>query len=384
MSWKDQVEKIGDGAGIECACCRRDVLAGAGAALSAGLAGCTGGSDDVDEDELQDEIATFPDFDPDNPEFPQTTETLLDAGFERGTVDWIENQEERDRTDVPHGDPVPEVPAPEDEWIEPDPLIVSRGPSEDQPEAYADAFGSIQDNIEEELDVDTEYYQMTDHSAGIEAMRSERLHLTSMSTGNVPFMVNVAGGIPLAVGIGDDESFGYRLWVITPTLGGIDEPEEMEGETIPHTSEGSNSGHQAPSGLFGEEFGVVPGEDYEIEWSGGHDATSRGIFMEDWIAGPICSSCYMRAVEESGDDTRQMKVVYSSDPFPSGPLSYLYNLHPDYIEAIRTALLDYDYSGTRYEEELGAERFVEIDYATHWNMIMTIQSGNDVDYGEEL
>lgn len=381
----------GDNPGHEwCTMCRRDVLAATGAATVGGLAGCLGG-DDGDDDgsgggDGEGDGGTeqeFPEFDPLDPEWPQSLETLMvDHDFVRGSVDWLENVERRD--EPRYGNPVPQTPDDEDEWLEPDTLLISRGPSEDSPEAYRDAFSVIRENIEAETGLDTEYFEMNEHAAGIEAMRSERLHIASFSTGTVPYAVNIADAVPAFAGVSRDESYGYRLYAVTGIGSDINSVEDFAGRDIAHTSETSNSGHQAPAALFEGLFGVQPGEDYEIEFSGSHEASTRGIHAGDFEAGPICSSCIRRAVESADFGPDEFKVVWASDPFPSGPMCYRYNLHPDIVEGIETAFLDYDYEGTLYEEELDAAQFVEVDYPTHWDIILTIQENNEIEYGEGL
>ena len=365
---------------------RRDVLAATGAATVGGLAGCLGDDDDggggSGENGDVDNEEEFAEFDPLNPEWPQSAQTLEDNDFIRGNIDWLENVERRD--EQRYGDPVPETPDDEDEWLEPDTLLISRGPSEDSPEAYRDAYNVVLENIEAETGLDTEYFEMNEHAAGIEAMRSERLHVASFSTGTVPYAVNIADAVPAFAGVSRDESFGYRLFATTMMGSDINSVEDFAGREIAHTSETSNSGHQAPSALFEGLFGVQPGEDYEIQFSGSHEASTRGMHAGDFEAGPVCSSCISRTYESADFSADEFKVVWASDPFPSGPMCYRYNLHPDIIEGIETAFLDYDYEGTLYEEELDASQFVEVDYATHWDIILTIHEANEIEYGEGL
>jgi len=126
---------------------------------------------------------------------------------------------------------------------------------------------------------------------------------------------------------------------------------------------------------------VTAEEDYEVNFSGGHGNTTRGIAAGDYDAGPICSTCFVDTVEAQSDlSFDDFKVVWCSAPFPSGPVAYRYNLKPEIQEGIKRAYLESDFSGTAYQERTGYNKFVPIDYKTVWKDIMIIQRYNGVKY----
>ncbi|WP_049922358.1 phosphate/phosphite/phosphonate ABC transporter substrate-binding protein [Halopiger djelfimassiliensis] len=356
-----------------CSICRRDLLAGTGAAATGALAGCLGGSggdeipDDADED--------FPEWDPEDPAFPQRMSTLMD--HDTGRIEDIQAFEERD--EPVYGDPVQETPDDEDELIDPDTLTFAMTPTED-PAAYEGMFDPLIENIEAETGRDVENNLVQNYAAQVEAMRSERLHIAGFSTGPLPFAVNLAGAVPFAIQVSEDDA-GYYLWAITHMSNTeIDSVEDFAGKDGAHGAPSSNSGNLMPRAIFEDRFDVEPGEDYSVEHVGSHENLVLTIYHQDHEVAPVCSYCVTRVAERGDVDADAIKVVWQSDPIVTTGFSYRYNLPPDVQEGIERAFLEYDYSGTELAQEFGGRGlFTEIDYATHWHDVLLTHRANGVD-----
>ena len=352
---------------------RRDVLAATGATVTAGIAGCLGDDDDVDLDEIE-----FDEFDPEDPVFPQRLSTLMDHRFQFGHIEELEDFEERD--EPVYGNPVQEPPDDEDELIDPDPLVFSLTPIED-PAIYADLTDPLMDTLEEETGREVEYFGAETYAAQVEAMRAERLHVAGFSTGPLPFAVNLAGAVPVGIQVGEEE-FGYKLWAITHVGNeDVNSVGDFAGLQVAHGDPASNSGHLMPSALFGEMFGVEPGEDYEISHLDDHVTQALAVYHGDYDASPVCSYCILPPFQENEADPDDIKVVWSSDPIPTTAYSYRYNLVPEVREGIERTLLEHEYFGTEYADHFdGRGKFAEIDYATHWHGILLTHQDNDITY----
>lgn len=373
-----------------CKICRRKVLLGTGAAMTAGLAGCLGDDDDDDAaaddgdeaddgddvaDEDDDPAAQFEPFDPADPVFPQTMQTLMDEGFVTGNIGDIDEFEERD--EPYYGSPVSD---PDDlEVNDPDTLQFALTPTED-PALYADMLDPILENIEEETGYPVENNMVDSYAAQVEAMRGDQLHIAGFSTGAVPFAVNLADAVPFAIQVAENDA-GYRLWAVTHIDNeDINSVEDFEGREGAHGDPASNSGHLMPNAMFPEAFGIVPGEDYSLEHVGSHENVIMAIYHQDHEVAPVCSTCVARVAERGDVDANDIKVVWSSDPIPTTAFTYKANLPQDVREGIRRAFLDHDYYGTEFADEFeGRGEFVEIDYATHWHNILVTHEDNDVD-----
>ncbi len=376
---------------------RRVFLKGSAAALAAGLAGCTGGgggggSDDSDSSgestgSGNSMLADISSFDPANPAWEENnylSTALIDADYQRGSTVDLENMQEREVDEVPHGQPVQGTPDDDSELLDPDTLVFTESPSEDVQGRFEEDFQAVFDRIEEETGKPVEFSKVDSYAASVEAMRSERAHIANFSTGTTAFAVNLGGAVPFAAGLTPDELFGYRLFATTRA--DADDIQSVDDFTrddvkVGHSEPASNSGHQAPSALFDQYFDVTAEEDYEVNFSGGHGNTTRGIAAGDYDAGPICSTCFVDTVEAQSDlSFDDFKVVWASAPFPNGPVAYRYNLKPEIQEGIRRAYLESDFAGTDYQERTGYDKFVPIDYRTVFKDIMVIQGYNGVEY----
>ena len=379
---------------------RRTFLKTSAAALVAGFAGCTGsgggngdsgssGGSSSDSSGGDSMLAEPSSFDPASPAWEENnylSSALIDADYQRGSTVDLENMRNRDVDEVPHGEPVRETPNDEGELLDPDTLVFTESPSEDVQGRFEEDFKAVFDRIEEETGKPVEFSKVNSYAASVEAMRSERAHIANFSTGTTAFAVNLAGAVPFAAGLTPDKLFGYRLFATTRAdADGIQSVDDFarDGVTVGHSEPASNSGHQAPSALFDQYFDVTAGEDYEVNFSGGHGNTTRGIAAGDYDAGPICSTCMVDTVEAQSDlSFDDVKVVWASAPFPNGPVAYRHNLKPEIQEGIERAYLESDFAGTDFEERTGYDQFVPIDYRTVFKDIMIIQGYNGVEYTE--
>ena len=382
---------------------RRRFLLTGGAIGVTGLAGCTGGSGSGGTEEAgsgsesdtdgsnggsSDPMLTdASEFDPANPAWEEHNylmTAIAENDYFQGSKTDLENMQNQEVDEIAHGEPPQELPDNESDWVDPDPLIYVDKPGESGQSQYQDTIQPLLDRLEETTGRTVEWQPVDSNAATVEAFRAGRGHLGDISTGTSAFGVNLGGIVPFAVPISPSGQFGYRLLAITR-----DEEHDIQSVndfarddvTVTHSEPASNSGNQAPSALFDQFFDVTAGEDYEREYSGGHDQTARGIAAGDYDAGPICSTCVDDLVGSTEDiDYDDFKVVWASNPFPPGPLVHRYNLHPDIIEGIKEATIGTDWTGTDYAEATGEAEYIPLDYKRVFNDILIIQRYNGVEY----
>lgn len=278
-----------------------------------------------------------------------------------------------------NGDMVADLPTDESQWVDPDTLIFAYTPVED-PAIYSDIWQPFIDHLADVTGKDVRFFAVQSNSAQVEAMRSGRLHVAGFSTGPTPFAVNLAGAVPFALMGSDSGQFGYSLQVYTHVDSDIYEMTDLKGKRVAHTSPTSNSGNQAPRALF-PEMGVVPGEDYEISFSGSHDQSMLGVVAKDYDAAPVASEVVERMAARGLYDEADVRLIWESDRFPTTSYNHAYNLHPDLAEKVREAFYTFEFAGTELGEEFeGVETFIPINYKDNWRVIRTIQKSNGVQY----
>lgn len=278
-----------------------------------------------------------------------------------------------------NGDLVADLPTDESKWLDPDTLIFAYTPVED-PAIYSDIWQPFIDHLEKVTERKVRFFAVQSNAAQVEAMRSGRLHVAGFSTGPTPFAVNLAGAVPFALMGGENGQFGYSLQVYTHKDSGITDLSGLKGKRVAHTSPTSNSGNLAPRALF-PEMGLVPGEDYEILYSGSHDQSMLGVVAQDYDAAPVASEVVERMAARGLYDEEDVRLLWESDRFPTTSYNYAYNLHPDLAAKVREAFYTFQFEGTALGEEFaGVETFIEINYKDHWKVIRTIQKANNVSY----
>ena len=315
-----------------------------------------------------------------------TTLVVTGFGFANGQSDVDTSEPEcvdRGLLDVDYcdndGDLVADTPQNEANIKDPDVLFFTYTPLED-PAVYVDMFKPFLDHISKVTGKEVRYFTTQSYAAQIEAMRSGRLHIAGISTGPTCFAVNLAGYVPFSIMGTEEGNYGYRLQVIVPADSDIKTISDLKGRTVAHTEESSNSGNQAPRALFPGE-GIVPGEDYEVVYSGGHDSSILGVFNKDYEAAAIASSVLDRMVDREVVNMDEMRVIYNSAYFPTTSFGYAHNISDDLKAKIKEAFLTYPFAGT----ELGAEfsdvdGFIPVTYEEFWAPIRTIQEFNNTKY----
>ncbi len=261
---------------------------------------------------------------------------------------------------------------------DPDTLVFSYTPVED-PVVYEDIWDPFLEHLSNVTGREVRFYTVEYYTAQIEAMRAGRLHVAGISTGPTPFAVNLAGYVPFAIMGGDDGRFGYKLQMYVRADSDIHALEDLRGKRVAHVTPTSNSGHQAPMALFPGE-GLVPGEDYEIEFSGSHEASALGVVSGDYDAAPVASEVVNRMAERGQFSHDDIRVIYETDPFPTTSYGYAHDLDPDLADKIREAFFTFDFAGTALWDEFQVDGFIPISYRDDWEIIRTIQQYNNVEY----
>ncbi len=288
----------------------------------------------------------------------------------RGTLDPMYCDEDRDLVADPPKDSA--------QWKNPDTLVFTYTPVED-PAVYRDLFKPFMKYLEEATGKNIAYYTVHSNASQIEAMRSGRLHVAGFSTGPTGFAVNLAGAVPFAVKGFPDGLQGYNLILLVRSDSPYQQPSDLKGKKVAHTSPSSNSGNLAPRVLLPEQ-GLVPEKDYEVLFSGKHDQSVMGVMNGDYAAAPVASDVFERMVRRGAVKAEDFRIIYRSQIFPTSSFAYAHDLHPDLVRKIVGAFHTY-----RFNEEMktafdGADRFYPITYMKDWAVVRQIAEGTGTSY----
>ncbi len=280
------------------------------------------------------------------------------------------------------GDLLADVPTDPADLIDPDTLIFAYTPVED-PAVYRDVWSGFLEHLEAVTGKSVQFFAVDSNAAQLEAMRAGRLHVAGFNTGSVPFAVNTAGFRPFAMMAAADGSFGYEMEIIVPADSDIESPADLAGRSVAFTSPTSNSGFKAPSALLDSEFGLVADRDFTASFSGGHDASILGVANGDYEAASIANSVKSRMIERDVFDPADIRVVYTSQTFPTTAYGLVFDLDPELAAKIQEAFFSFDWAGSALEEEFaqsGEAQFIPITYLEFWAVIRQIDEANGVVY----
>ena len=265
---------------------------------------------------------------------------------------------------------------------DPKTLIFAYTPVED-PAVYKTAWADFLTHLEKETGKKVKFFPVQSNAAELEAMRSGRLHIAGFNTGSNPLAVNCAGFNPFVIMARKDNSFGYEMEILTYPGSGIEKVEDIKGKMLAFTSPTSNSGFKAPSAILKAEFNMIPDRDFKPTFSGKHDNSILGVANKDYPAASIANSVKMRMISRGVIKADQVKVIYTSQTFPTTGFGVAHNLKPELKTKIKNAFLNFEWAGTSLEKEFSKSKegkFLEMTYKKFWDVIRKIDTANNVSY----
>ncbi len=289
--------------------------------------------------------------------------------------DWVEGECEDGQLDQPRycdrtGDLVADRSPDGERWLDPETLIFAYTPVED-PSQYREAWEGFLSHLEEVTGRNVQFFAAQSNAAQIEAMRAGRLHIAGFSTGAVPLAVNCAGFIPAAM-MAMGQTYGYEMELITHVDSGIESIEDIKGRSLAFTSPTSNSGFKTPTVLLQEEYDLIAERDYEVAYSGGHDNSLIGVHRRDYDVAAVANEVTNRIMDRGRVPREEIRVLYTSDTFPTTGFGTVYNLTPELTEKIREAFFTFPWEGSALQQEFPADQFLPITYQEHWSMIRQV------------
>ena len=215
------------------------------------------------------------------------------------------------------------------------------------------------------------FYDVYSSAAAIEAMRSGRMHIGTMSSGDTAFAVNVAGAIPFGIRGDAKGPQGYQLWVIVKKDSALQKLSDLKGKKVAHTAPSSNSGNLAPRALFPAE-GLTPDKDYKVLYSGKHENSVAGVASGDYDAAPIAHDILVRMAERGMVRMEDFRIIWRSRDFPPGGLSMAHDLAPALQQKLRDCTFNFKYTPEMVKGFQGADRWLPIDYKRDWEIIRKV------------
>jgi phosphonate transport system substrate-binding protein len=250
----------------------------------------------------------------------------------------------------------------------------------DDPSIYESKFAGLIAHLSKVTGKPVRWYPAESYATQIERMRSGRLHIAGVGGSSAPFVVNLAGFVPLVAIERHDGTTGYALQFVTADDSTIARLSDIRGRRIAHVSPSSWSGDTAPRLLL-EAKGIVPGKDYIVRFSGKHENSVAGVVSRDFDGAIVASTVIERMLQRGQLAPGRLRVVHSWQPFPRTAFGVTHDLDPKLRERVRQAFLSFDFARSSLAAEFrDSKGFASIDYRRDWADLRTVQKAAGVTY----
>jgi phosphonate transport system substrate-binding protein len=259
------------------------------------------------------------------------------------------------------GDMTADAPADPKKLKNPAALLLSYSPQEDSV-VYEKLWTPYVDHLKSCVGKPVRFLPVYSSAATVEAMRSGRIQMSLLSAGDTPFAVNIGGAVPIAThGTAKGGIAAYHLVVLVKKDSPYKTLADLKGKKVAHVSPSSNSGNLAPRALFPRE-GLVPDKDYKVLYSGKHDNSVAGVLSGDYDAGAVADDVLIRMMQRGVLKPDQLRIIYTSQPFPAGSLAVAHDLDGQLKKKIVDCTFTFRFPAELSAAFRGPDRFVALNY----------------------
>ncbi len=233
----------------------------------------------------------------------------------------------------------------------PDSIVMGAVPSEES-SALQESYAKLLQVIEEDLDIEVEFFQATDYAGIIEAQVAGRVDLAQYGPFSYVIAKNAGADIvPIGAIVEDpEEKPGYQSYGIARAdNASVSTLADFAGKTVCFVDPGSTSGYLYPSaGLLAE--GIDPATGVKPVFAGGHDASVLAVNNGDCEVGFAFDDMVDNALIEAGDiKAGDIKTVWKSEVIAGSPIAVSNELPSTLVDELTRVIL----------EEANQERLLE-------------------------
>ena len=236
-------------------------------------------------------------------------------------------------------------------------------------------------HLEETLGKDIELIVTTDYSSMIEAMRFGRIDLAYFGPASYTLAKEKMDGGELDIepfaALLKNGSPTYQSVLIANADSAIQAVEDIKasGVQVAFGDQASTSSHFAPKYLM-MQANVMPGEDYQENFTGAHDAVAKNVERGNAEIGGLSRPIFESLLEKGTIDESKVRVITYSPDIPQYPWVMRTDFTEDLQGKIKSAFLDLDpesETDAAVLKPFKAEGFGEIDDAAY-DVIRDIRS----------
>jgi phosphonate transport system substrate-binding protein len=276
---------------------------------------------------------------------------------------------------------VADPPGEPDKLMDPEQLVVAHydGDEDDTERVAWDAFQSFLSQATGKKVVCQPYLNTAED---VEGVKAGKIHLVALHAADVPYLVNNAGFVPLAVLGSKAGASGNHLVVAASTSSNIRSLADIRGRTLTCTRPDSITGYRAAIAVLSQEAGLLPQVDYRFHFSHGQKRSIRGLADGDFEVAALSADKIQSMLADGSLKTSDIRVIYESQVIPRLTIGHVFNLRPELAARVAKSVLEFDNPIAGEESSEAPMRFFAIDYRADFAFPRKIDDAFDPRIGQ--
>ena len=273
------------------------------------------------------------------------------------------------------GDLVADPPVEPADWLDPPTLNFSYLAADQ--ERYLATWADVLKFIGERCGRPVVFRPQDSPDAQLAGISTGELHIVGINSGAVPVAVHRCGFVPLCSFGANGKLATYTMKIIARKDSPLKNVSDMRGHRLALTDPTSNSGWKAPLFLLKTEHHLTPIVDFDIISTHGHANSIKALAAGEQEVAAVASDELQLAEAHGLIRADDYRVIYDSKPFCNNTLGSPHNLKPELVEKVKKALLEYNWKGSKLDEELstfGANQFFAVSFKDDFVLLREIDN----------
>jgi phosphonate transport system substrate-binding protein len=276
---------------------------------------------------------------------------------------------------------VADAPA-EEKRIDPEELVVAHYQGDDEDTERVDWEG-FQKRLAEATGKKVTTQRYLNSADEVAAIRSGKIQVVALHAADVPYLVNNAGFVPVAVLGTEAGASGNHLVIATGANSQIRSLADVSGGRLTCTRPDSITGYRSAIAVLSQEAQLRPGVDYRIHFSFGQKRSIRGLVEGKFEVAALSGDKIQEMLADGSLRKSDYRVLYESQVIPRLTIGHVYNLKPELIAQVTKTAFDFDNAGAADGESSGRPmRFFPIDYKKDFAFVRKIDDSFDPRIGQ--
>jgi phosphonate transport system substrate-binding protein len=291
---------------------------------------------------------------------------------------------------------VADPPADAAKLIDPEEIVVAHYEGDDDEERVN--WQAFQEQLSQATGRKVVHQRYVNGADEVSAIKAGKIHVVALHSADVPYIVNNAGFVPLAVLGSRAGASGNHLVIAAGASSKIQSLPDVRGADVAFTTPGSITGYRAAVAVLAQDAGLRSGIDYRFHFSLGQKRSIRGILDEKHEVAALSADKIESMLADGSLKETDYRVIYESPVIPRLTIGHVHNLNAQLAAQLTKCIFDFDNAaaadeaGGASQDEGGGDdaaakaggermRFLPIDYQKDFSFVRRIDDSFDPRFG---